>query len=295
MKIIFAINSQLNLYLATGLNAKNMTKQHYPSIPQGFGLILWYILFSIGAVLIMLPLGGGLEHDISWSNFAYYVISMGLLAALGLKKSGRQVPIIGRISKMKWWVYPLLIILVPLNIILIDPLTSLIPMPEFFQELFEDLLRRDLFTFLTIVLAAPILEEFVFRGIVLEGFLKNYDAKKSIIWSAVIFGAVHLNPWQFIGAGILGAYIGWFYYRTGSLIPCILIHLLNNLIAFLGFYYFPDVDSFQELSPSLTVTLMVITGAILALILVVKALDKGLPGPPVLIEEEQEVTTDVPD
>ena len=263
-----------------------MTKQHYPSIKQGFALILWYILFSIVAVIALMPVGIDAADGSSLGNFGYYVISMGLLAALGLKNSSREVPIVGDFTKMTWWAILLLIPLVVLNIIVIDPLVSLIPMPDVFKELFEDLLQRDLFTFLTIVIAAPIMEEFVFRGIVLEGFLKNYDAKKSIIWSAVLFGTVHLNPWQFIGAGILGAYIGWVYYRTRSLIPCIIIHMLNNLIAFLGFFYFQDIDSFQELSPSLTVTLVVIIGAIVSLIFVVKALDKGMPEAPIYMEEE---------
>lgn len=266
-----------------------MAKQHYPSIKQGFGLILWYILFSIVAVVALLPLGVEADSGSSFGNFGYYVISMGLLAALGLKNAGREVSIVGDFTKMTWWAILLLIPLVVLNIIVIDPLVSLIPMPDVFKELFEELLKRDLFTFLTIVIAAPILEEFVFRGIVLEGFLKNYDAKKSIIWSAVIFGAVHLNPWQFIGASILGAYIGWVYYRTRSLIPCIIIHLLNNLIAFLGFYYFPELDSFQELSPDLTVTLLVILGAVASLVFVVKALDKGMPEAPIYLEPEGEV------
>ncbi|MDW3194680.1 MAG: type II CAAX endopeptidase family protein [Cytophagales bacterium] len=272
-----------------------MTKQHYPSIKQGFALILWYILFSIVAVIALMPLGIDAASGSSLGNFGYYVISMGLLAALGLKNSSREVPIVGDFTKMTWWAVLLLIPLVVLNIIVIDPLVSLIPMPDAFKELFEDLLKRDLFTFLTIVIAAPILEEFVFRGIVLEGFLKNYDAKKSIIWSAVLFGAVHLNPWQFIGAGILGAYIGWVYYRTRSLIPCIIIHMVNNLIAFLGFYYFPDIDSFQELSPSLTATLVALLGAVVSLIVVVKALDKGMPEAPIYMEEKEVMEEEVAD
>lgn len=265
-----------------------MTEQHYPSIKQGFALILWYLLVTMATALVLLPLGIDPASDSSLVSFAYYTIAMGFLALLGLKKADRLVPISGDFRKMKWWVWLLILLLIPLHIIVVEPLISLIPMPEFFREMFEDLMKRDLFTFLSLVIAAPILEEFIFRGIVLEGFLKNYEPKKAIIWSAVIFGAIHLNPWQFIGAGILGFYIGWIYYRTRSLIPCIVLHFLNNLLAYLIFYFFPEIESFQELSPSLMVTLAVLLGAIASIILIIKTMDKGLPEVIISVEEENE-------
>ncbi len=265
-----------------------MAEQHYPSIKQGFGLILWFLLATIATAIVLLPLGIDPSSGSSLVDFAYYTISMSFLAILGLKNADRAVPISGNFTRMKWWTWLLILLLVPLHIIVIEPLISLIPMPEFFQELFEDLLKRDSFTFLSIVVAAPILEEFIFRGIVLEGFLKNYDPQKAIIWSAIIFGAVHLNPWQFIGAGVLGLYIGWIYYRTRSIIPCIVLHFINNLLAYLIFYFFPDVESLLDLSPNLTITIVVLFGAITSIFLIIKIMDKGLPEVASTPEKDQE-------
>ena len=87
-------------------------------------------------------------------------------------------------------------------------------------------------SFISLAIAAPILEELLFRGIILEGFLRNYSPQKAIIWSAVLFGAFHLNPWQAIGAIIFGLFVGWLYWKTNSLIPGIILHFVNNFLVF---------------------------------------------------------------
>jgi hypothetical protein len=88
------------------------------------------------------------------------------------------------------------------------------------------------------------LEELIFRGIVLEGFLKNYSPVKAILLTNVLFGLAHLNPWQFAGAFLMGILISWVYYKTKNLLLPVLMHLLNNLLSFL-FLYLSDV-SFAE-------------------------------------------------
>ncbi|SHK67348.1 CPBP family intramembrane glutamic endopeptidase [Tepidibacter formicigenes] len=87
--------------------------------------------------------------------------------------------------------------------------------------------------FLSIVLFYPIFEEFIFRGIILKGYLSNYSEKKALIVSALLFGAYHMNPQQFITASIGGLVYGWIYIKTKSIIPCIFAHSINNLINFI--------------------------------------------------------------
>ena len=115
----------------------------------------------------------------------------------------------------------------------IDPLVNRIPMPDFVRKLMMEMFcKTDIFSFVTIVLAAPLLEELIFRGIILNGFLHNYSPKKAIVVSAVLFGFVHLNPWQFVGATLLGLFMGWIYYKTHCIWLTIFIHFVNNLIGF---------------------------------------------------------------
>ena len=94
-----------------------------------------------------------------------------------------------------------------------------------------------MYSFITIVIAAPILEELIFRGIILNGLLKSNSPLKSIIISSLLFGLVHLNPWQFIGASILGSLSGWVYFKTNKLTLPIIIHMTNNFLGFLVNYF----------------------------------------------------------
>lgn len=150
---------------------------------------------------------------------------------------------------------------------LMDPLDSLIPIPQEFLKQMQTMAKPDIFSFLTIVIAAPILEEILFRGVILEGFLKNYNPQKAILLSAVIFGGAHLNPWQAYGAFLIGIFIGWLYWKTRSLIPGILIHFINNVIGFFALLYLPGQSSIRQWMGDSTVYWSIIgLSAIIALI-----------------------------
>ena len=65
----------------------------------------------------------------------------------------------------------------------------------------------------------------------LRGLLANGTRNRAIIWSAILFGLMHLNPWQFAPAFILGIVFAWWVIQTGSLWPAILGHALNNFLS----------------------------------------------------------------
>ncbi len=48
-----------------------------------------------------------------------------------------------------------------------------------------------------------------------------------------MFGAMHLNIFQFVNATIGGLFLGVIYYKTRSLVLCIVAHMINNLIPIL--------------------------------------------------------------
>ena len=88
------------------------------------------------------------------------------------------------------------------------------------------------FGVLSISLLAPILEELLFRGAI-QGCLqaRGKSPWMAIVVASLIFGVVHMNPAQIPFAFLLGMMFGWLYYRTGSLLPGIVGHILNNSIA----------------------------------------------------------------
>lgn len=114
---------------------------------------------------------------------------------------------------------------------------------KWFQKSFEMILDYKIAAFIMVCILAPILEELIFRGLILRGLLnKGNNPWFSIILTAFLFGAAHMNPWQFMGAGFLGVIFGYIYWRTQSLILCILLHFLNNLIAFTVSMYYGDME-----------------------------------------------------
>lgn len=213
---------------------------YYPTINQSFWLIAIMLLISIPAsipIAVFLIFKDYLGEDSIFKSIAV-LITYAITLLWTIKIAKTRVKKQG-LWKLKWKKQKISIgslgifLLMTLAImVIIDLITELIPIPESFVKIFEDMNQPNIFSFLTIVILAPILEELLFRGIILEAFLKNYSPWKAIIWSAIIFGIVHFNPLQTIGTSIAGILIGWAYVKTNSLIPGIMIHFINNLIAY---------------------------------------------------------------
>lgn len=103
------------------------------------------------------------------------------------------------------------------------------------DTVFEDIDTESFFSVLGVLsigVFGPIAEELLFRGVVL-GSLLQWDRIKgrpwlAIILSAALFGLAHMNPAQLPAALSMGLFFGWLFYRTGSLIPGIVLHVFNN-------------------------------------------------------------------
>lgn len=206
-------------------------RNEYPSIGQAFGLIGILVLITIIVALPAEIVGRHLNPDLHPAiNLISYALSMIILLAFGIKMRNS--------FKFQWKKvsFPVILLSIPMILslgIIVEPLINAIPMPDLLKEYFNNVLTRDVYTFAMVSIAAPLLEELVFRGIVLQGFLKRYSPTKAIVWSAVIFGVAHLNPWQFLAAFSMGLVIGWIYWKTNSLIPGMIIHFINNTATFL--------------------------------------------------------------
>ena len=81
---------------------------------------------------------------------------------------------------------------------------------------------------------APVLEEMLFRGVILRAFLHRYPKGAAISVSALYFGIAHLNVYQFALAFLLGLVLGWLFERSRSLLPCIALHAVYNSSVLLG-------------------------------------------------------------
>lgn len=86
---------------------------------------------------------------------------------------------------------------------------------------------------LLIAVAAPFIEETLFRGLLFGGLRTYFGCWTAITISAVIFSALHLELIGFFPRFMLGVGLGYLYVKHKSLYPAIGLHALNNLIAVL--------------------------------------------------------------
>lgn len=228
----------------------------YPNIKAVVILFLLFVLYSLvvgiffGAGLAILN-GLNMKSQLATSflNLLAYVIPQLLLIRYAIKKIKRHSYHQVRVdfNKVQAWLVPVVIFSAIALVVLLDRVASWIPMPISVQKFFEKIFTKDILTVITLVIAAPILEEIFARGIVLKGLLKNYSPRKSILISAILFSALHLNPWQAIPAFLGGLFIGWVYYKTRSIIPAIIIHATINITAILLLFSPHRPESFFEL------------------------------------------------
>lgn len=119
-----------------------------------------------------------------------------------------------------------------------------IEMDENTQQIITSMMKEP-WGYVAVGILAPLAEEVVFRGAILRTLLGIMSKKNhwvAIMISAAIFGVVHANLAQFINALLMGLLLGWMYYRTGSLVPGILLHWVNNTMAYVLTNIMPQSD-----------------------------------------------------
>lgn len=149
-----------------------------------------------------------------------------------------------------------------LGIGILLPLTRLeecIPQ-EWLTNLIQDEMNAILHTrygYFVICILAPLMEEVIFRGAVINA-CKTFSRNNApsfvnatllpLVISALMFSLVHMNPAQMPHAFIVGLILGWVYLRTNSIIPCFIIHWLNNSSAYVLVNIFPHIPTDAKLA-----------------------------------------------
>jgi len=95
------------------------------------------------------------------------------------------------------------------------------------------------FTFLSAGVVGPILEEIMFRGLIFGELRKIMPIKIALVVQALLFGVYHIDLIQGTYAAIIGLFLGFVYYRTGSMIAPTVVHMAVNLFSFVMNAFFP--------------------------------------------------------
>ncbi len=130
-------------------------------------------------------------------------------------------------------------------------LTTLEEISEGYQEVTKIFFAGGiLFELLGACLLTPFLEELLYRGVVYgrlcdlmilnneektpEGTKREKQSRMiAMVFSALLFGVLHMNLVQFVYAGILGILLAWFMEKAGHFYGALLAHIGANLISVL--------------------------------------------------------------
>jgi len=111
--------------------------------------------------------------------------------------------------------------------VVLEPLLRLLP------ELSLNV-GRGFWTILSLVVFAPVFEELICRGIVLGSLRDKFGVTTAWLVSSLFFGVLHGQPVQVISASVIGLVLGYVYLATDSLWSVMILHALNNAVAYLA-------------------------------------------------------------
>ncbi len=255
-------------------------------------LLLGLLLFFLGSIVQSKEIYSGLL-------ITEYIIIL-LPNLIYLKSTGvplRQSLRLNKISlKQAWYVilitifsYPVAIFLNTLVIMILnffgETIPSSVPLPEstglYFLSIF------------VIGIAPGICEEIMFRGTIMNAY-SNIGKKKSIIYSAFLFGLFHLNLQNLVGPMFLGIIFGIIVYKTNSIYSSMLGHTLNNSLAMtIGYFAMKaqnkmvDVPAYEiSYQTQMLILLSVLSIFALGSLIILKRLIKKLPQGEVTVYQE---------
>ncbi len=105
---------------------------------------------------------------------------------------------------------------------------------EAYKHNVRQLMQFPFANFIRICLIAPLAEEILIRGCILEALQKNYSVFTALLISSLLFAVLHFNFVQTLSALICGLILGLLYINTKSLFSCILAHFLYNAFSYLA-------------------------------------------------------------
>lgn len=218
--------------------SKLTTEQFRVAYPSWGDLLTLLGVFIVATVLGSL-LTGILQKmgsvSVGFGAFLGYVIQFSLVIIFGLFQRKIRSPQGTRLLKFGLAKLDFVIILwgtimVLATGVVIEPLLNLFP--ETYLDRLGNIMAAGGWMMFTSIVIAPIMEEILFRGILQDALMRKYGVFVGILIASAVFGIVHIIPQQVVNAFMIGIVLGYIYYRTGALLPVILIHCINNAISY---------------------------------------------------------------
>lgn len=223
-----------------------------PGVKRGGKFPSWVDLFAVVGIFVLSSLVGLLVATVVMKvrggesltpdlTLLYYLIQMLPPIAYvwwSRHKVGRDCGLHFGIRRMT---LPMLlwgVVLLLASSVVLEPLLLLFPKEEY-QNVTE-MVGMGGWAILSVVVCAPLLEEILFRGMIFESCRERFGKGWAVLISAGLFGLIHGVPVQVINAFVVGLIFGYLYLRTRSLLLVVLLHMINNGIAYVALVFFGD-------------------------------------------------------
>jgi membrane protease YdiL (CAAX protease family) len=245
-----------------------------PTVLIAIGLILLYFLLQAAAgalVSLTVTMVERIRHpDLSHadlhrhvmallqrpdSNALFVIVGLPLIALVVLGIVHRKWPVLWSLApppgfgfapavSMRWYVLAFIVGVVtpPLG----GWLTEVLAHGQAVSQNVEELSRHApenlrLPLAMVVVIVGPLIEELLFRGVLLSALMRDLSAAWSIAISAVLFGVVHLEGLDFQwfalpGLILLAVGLAWLRLKSSSLWPAVLAHGVYNLFALIALF-----------------------------------------------------------
>jgi len=224
-------------------------------------IVTWLIVASSWICCLLILFSGilltdflelfGLSENVSWEFMGILIyLAVLVMTCTYIWLDGDPSRILGMFKIRTPIIGFIFLIALPIVITVIDNIVVLLYY-EVYEELFGtpsipeidyyvDDSEYDLIlalSFISTVIAAPVVEEILFRGYILDAIREIHGDTVAVFGSAVLFGALHLVPYVVGMAAIGGVIYGWVRIKTGSLWPSIVSHMVWNFLAFHYMWY----------------------------------------------------------
>lgn len=269
---------------------------------QTIKLIFYYFAYQLLFAFLaggILSIAGLMDGTMELENLSYEAgRNVGLTTGLAMVLSGLAMTWhlvhynYVAFNKETWRQVPLKNILLSIPFIvsalfISNMLTEVMDLPNLMEDTFIQM-SHSVAGFISLAIMAPLVEELLFRGAIEGHFLhRGMRPKYAILVSALIFGIIHLNPMQIPFAFFIGLIFGWLYWRTGSVIPGMIGHFLNNTVASLVMLFSTPEEMEQTTADYLGVgpAYALFALAVIVFIGMFFYLNKSLPAAPEYAEE----------
>lgn len=204
----------------------------------------WMDLFSTAGVFLFSALLGGIilmimmkargveapTPDMTFVSYLVQMLPVVVFLVILRRKAGRGNAIHLGLRRVNMPMVLWGVLLLMATGVVVEPILALFPTEAY--DGVKDVIGLGGWAILSAVVAAPILEEVLFRGLIFESCRERFGRGAAVLISALLFGLIHVIPVQVINAFVVGLILGYVYLKTNSLLSVIILHGVNNAIAY---------------------------------------------------------------